>query len=46
LNVAYQRFDHPQYTQSGTNAFVPGLSIVDALMNLGFDGTRNLLRIG
>ncbi|MGN6149754.1 MAG: WbqC family protein [Rhizomicrobium sp.] len=46
LNVTYQRFSHPQYAQSGTNAFVPGLSIIDALMNLGFDGTRNLLRIG
>lgn len=46
LEVTYQRFHHPEYTQSGANVFVPGLSIIDALMNLGFDGTRDLLRIG
>lgn len=37
-----QEFAHPEYPQAAT-PFVPGLSIVDALMNCGVDGTRALL---
>jgi WbqC-like protein family len=43
LQLVYQEFQHPVYPQGGTEAFVPGLSIVDALMNCGFEGTRGLL---
>ena len=44
-NVAlvYQDFQHPTYPQQGASQFVPGLSIVDALMNCGFEGTARLL---
>ncbi|NLG33309.1 MAG: WbqC family protein [Syntrophomonadaceae bacterium] len=42
LKLIYQDFDHPIYTQSGVN-FVPGLSIIDAIMNLGIEGTRDIL---
>jgi hypothetical protein len=40
--LAPQDFSHPEYPQTVT-PFVPGLSIVDALMNCGIDGTRALL---
>lgn len=42
LQLRYQHFRHPEYPQQA-NAFVPGLSIVDALMNCGAEGTRALL---
>jgi hypothetical protein len=44
VELRYQSFAHPIYTQHGVREFVPGLSIVDALMNLGFEGARQLLR--
>ena len=44
LELTYQNFVHPVYAQAGATRFVPGLSIVDALMNCGFDGTAALLR--
>jgi len=43
LVVTYQRFVHPLYSQTNSKRFVPGLSIIDALMNLGLEGTRSLL---
>lgn len=43
LELRYQRFTHPLYAQAGGREFVPGLSIVDALMNLGFERVRQLL---
>jgi hypothetical protein len=43
LCVTYQRFVHPIYSQMKNTSFVPGLSIIDALMNLGLEGTRCLL---
>lgn len=42
LELVYQSFKHPQYPQSNAKSFVAGLSIVDALMNLGPGGTREL----
>ena len=44
LELCYQSYAHPIYTQHGGRVFVPGLSIVDALMNLGFERVRQLLR--
>ena len=46
LKLVYQEFQHPAYPQQGTSQFVPGLSVVDALMNCGYDGTAELLRQG
>lgn len=44
VELRYQSFVHPIYTQHGGREFVSGLSIVDALMNLSFEGVRKLLR--
>ena len=43
VKVIYQEFKHPTHSQFNTSTFKPGLSIVDALMNCGFEGTRELL---
>jgi hypothetical protein len=40
--LKYQSFKHPTYPQLHGD-FIPNLSIIDALFNLGFEGTRNLL---
>lgn len=42
VELIYQNYQHPRYQQN-SNEFVPGLSIVDALMNLGKDEVRSLL---
>ncbi len=44
IGLRYNNFQHPVYPQYGASEFVPGLSIVDALMNVGFDGVKQLLR--
>nr|WP_233710768.1 WbqC family protein [Natronococcus pandeyae] len=43
VSLEYQSFDHPRYEQR-FDGFVPNLSVVDALMNVGPDGTFDLLR--
>ena len=43
VELVYQNFAHPTYPQINTEEFVPGLSIIDALMNCGFEGTRGLI---
>jgi hypothetical protein len=43
LKLHYQSFDHPVYSQFGGSEFIPGLSIVDALMNLGINGVGQLI---
>ena len=35
INLEYQKFSHPDYPQHFSNSFVPNLSIIDALANLG-----------
>jgi len=39
----FQRYRHPVYAQHGRDEFVSHLSILDALFNVGFDGTRALV---
>ena len=46
LELIYQHFQHPIYPQVNTSEFIQGLSIVDALMNCGIEGTRHLLQQG
>lgn len=46
LELIYQNFQHPIYPQVNISEFISGLSIVDALMNCGIDGTRRLLQQG
>jgi hypothetical protein len=43
ISLLYQNYTHPIYPQVNTVEFIPGLSVIDALMNCGFDGTRTLL---
>jgi hypothetical protein len=42
IELRSQRFEHPRYSQPGRE-FVPGLSVVDALMHIGAERTRALL---
>ena len=44
LTLHYQAFDHPVYAQRQGDAFVAGLSIVDALMNCGRAEVGQMLR--
>ncbi len=43
VRLQYQNFQHPVYPQLGSGSFMPGLSIIDVLMNCGFEGTRQLI---
>lgn len=43
IHLIYQNYVHPEYPQAGSEHFSPGLSIIDALMNLGWKGTKDLL---
>lgn len=43
IELLYQRYSHPVYPQQGAQTFEPGLSIIDALANIGVEGTRGLL---
>lgn len=43
LGLVYQAFRQPEYPQVNAKEFVPGLSILDALMNCGWSGTRELV---
>jgi WbqC-like protein family len=39
IDLVFQDFEHPCYPQ-GVDPFVPGLSVVDALMHCGVEGVR------
>jgi hypothetical protein len=43
VDLIYQNFKHPRYPQFNTSNFIPGLSILDALMNCGFAKTKLLI---
>ena len=43
VRLECQNFRHPIYTQCNLSGFMPGLSVIDVLMNLGFDGTRKII---
>lgn len=43
VELVYQNFHHPEYHQCGNTDFIPGQSIIDALMNCGISGTRKLI---
>ncbi len=44
VQLEFQGFRHPEYAQRGVTGFVPGLSVVDALMHCGFDRVGEMLR--
>jgi hypothetical protein len=43
MKLIWQDFAHPEYPQLYGGAFIPKLSIVDVLFNLGFSKTKELL---
>lgn len=43
INLMFANFQHPVYPQFNTKEFCKGLSIIDVLMNIGFNATKNLL---
>lgn len=45
INLLFQEFVHPVYSQFNSSRFVPGLSIIDALFNIGPKGTAELLNV-
>ena len=44
IGLLYQNFAHPSYPQYHCKNFTSGLSIIDALMNLGIDRVRQLIK--
>lgn len=44
VGLQYQNFLHPDYPQRGQTTFVPGLSVIDAAMNIGWQGVKALLK--
>lgn len=44
LKLTHQHFSHPVYTQAGKGEFVPGLSIIDTLFNVGSEAVAKMLR--
>ena len=43
IALEYNNFCHPEYSQKKMNTFVAGLSIIDPLMNLGFEEVKKIL---
>ena len=41
LTLIFQNFVHPIYTQRENENFTQGLSIIDAVMNLGWEEMKN-----
>ena len=44
IDLIYQNFKYPLYSQGDSSTFVSGLSVIDTLMHCGFEATRVLLR--
>lgn len=44
IHLLYNNYNHPTYPQIHCQAFTPGLSIIDALMQVGVEGTKELIR--
>jgi hypothetical protein len=42
VELIYQNFKHPVYYQHNNPEFLPGLSIIDSLMNIGFQGVKTI----
>ena len=45
VSLARQNFTHPEYLQHGRSNFDPGLSIIDAAMNLGWDEVQKIVSL-
>jgi len=46
IELIFTEFKHPVYSQFNSKEFIKGLSIIDALMNCGFEGVKSLLHRG
>jgi len=44
IELRYQEFKHPVYSQKNSTEFIPGMSAIDLLMNLGAHESAKLLR--
>lgn len=44
IELKFQQFNPPVYKQKNNNGFLPGLSIIDSFMNIGYIGTYNLVK--
>ena len=44
IELRYQEFKHPEYPQKNSASFIPGMSAMDLLMNLGANESAKLLR--
>jgi hypothetical protein len=42
--LVHQDFFHPRYQQRSNTEFIEGLSIIDALLNCGIEGTKKILK--
>lgn len=45
IALQYDIFSHPTYPQINANHFIPGLSCLDAVFNLGKNGARQLIGV-
>ena len=43
ITLLHQNFVHPVYPQITAGNFIPGMSIIDVLLNCGVEGTKKLL---
>ena len=43
IEVVFQQYEQVPYSQNHSNEFVPYLSVLDALLNLGFELTADLI---
>jgi hypothetical protein len=43
IHVLQQGYKPVAYPQLNTKVFIPGLSVIDAMMNCGFEATKNLI---
>jgi hypothetical protein len=43
VKLIYQQFDHPVYEQKGQFYFNPGMSIIDVVMNMGWDWVKKFM---
>ena len=42
INLIHQNFIHPVYKQNRIEDFIPGLSIIDMAMNIGWAGLKDI----